>query len=126
MALNRERFRLKTIHYCSNGHDNPLASHPPERCWQLHPKKCPDRYQKDTKTNYTFAQALLTIDKDAIQGDVLNVVLDTGASDHMFNDKRFFFSLNKINNSTISMGCDSSSLTTIGKGTAKLIDQNGV
>ncbi|MBW0552306.1 hypothetical protein O181_092021 [Austropuccinia psidii MF-1] len=126
MALNRETFRLKTIHYCSNGRHNPLASNPPERCWQLHPKKRPDRYQKDTKTNYTLARVLLTIDKDAIQGDVLNVVLDTGASDHMFNDKSFFSSLNKISNSTISMGCDSSSLTAIGKGTAKLIDRNGV
>ncbi|MBW0523615.1 hypothetical protein O181_063330 [Austropuccinia psidii MF-1] len=126
MALNRETFRSKTIHYCSNGCHNPLASHPPEKCWQLHPKKKPHRYQKDTKTNYTFAQALLTIDKNAIQGDVLNIVLDTGASDHMFNKKIFFLSLNKINNSTISKGCDSSSLTEIGKVTAKLIDQNGV
>ena len=125
MALNRETFRLKTIHYCSNGHHNPLASHPPEKCCQLHPKKRPDRYQKDAKTNYTFAQALFTIDKNAIQGDVLNVVLDTGASDHMFNDKSFFLSLNKINSSTISTGCDSSSFTAIGKGTAKLIDRNG-
>ncbi|MBW0483301.1 hypothetical protein O181_023016 [Austropuccinia psidii MF-1] len=44
----------------------------------------------------------------------------------MFNDKSFFLSLNKINNSTISTGCDSSSLTAIGKGTAKLIDRNGL
>ncbi|MBW0483825.1 hypothetical protein O181_023540 [Austropuccinia psidii MF-1] len=126
MALNRETFRSKTIHYCNNGRHNPLASHPPEKCWKLHPKKQLDRYQKDAKTNYTFARALLTIDKNTIQGDVLNVVLDTGASDHMFNNKSFFLSLNKINNSTISMGCDSSSLTAIGKGTAKLINQNGV
>ncbi|MBW0504308.1 hypothetical protein O181_044023 [Austropuccinia psidii MF-1] len=55
MALNRETFRSKTIHYCSNGRHNPLASHPPERCWQLHDKKCLDRYQKDAKTNCTFA-----------------------------------------------------------------------
>ncbi|MBW0540999.1 hypothetical protein O181_080714, partial [Austropuccinia psidii MF-1] len=126
MALNRETFRSERIHYCSNGHHNPLASHPPEKCWQLHPEKRPDRYQKDTKTNYTFAQALLTIDKDTIQGDVLNVVLDTGASDHMFNDRSFFLSLNKINNSTISMRCNSSSLTAIGKGTARLIDRNRI
>ncbi|MBW0483824.1 hypothetical protein O181_023539 [Austropuccinia psidii MF-1] len=39
MALNRETFRSKTIHYCSNGRHDPLASHPPEKCWQLHPEK---------------------------------------------------------------------------------------
>ncbi|MBW0487248.1 hypothetical protein O181_026963, partial [Austropuccinia psidii MF-1] len=126
MALNRETFKSKTIHYCSNGRHNPLASHPPEKCWQLHPEKRPDRYQRDAKTNYTFARALLTIDKTLRTGDVLNVVLDTGASDHMFNDRSFFSSLDKIKNSTISTGCDSSSLTAIGKGTAKLIDRNGV
>ncbi|MBW0500541.1 hypothetical protein O181_040256 [Austropuccinia psidii MF-1] len=126
MELNRETFKSKTIHYCSNGHHNPLASHPPEKCWQLHPEKCPDRYQRDTKTNYTFARALLTKNKTLIQGDVLNIALDTGASDHMLNNKSFFLSLNKMKNSTISTGCDSSSLTAIGKGTAKTIDQNGV
>ncbi|MBW0473180.1 hypothetical protein O181_012895 [Austropuccinia psidii MF-1] len=63
MALNRETFKLKTIHYCSNGCHNPLTSHPPEKCWQLHPKKHWHTYQRDAKTNYTFAQALLTINK---------------------------------------------------------------
>ncbi|MBW0491102.1 hypothetical protein O181_030817 [Austropuccinia psidii MF-1] len=126
MALNRETFKSKTIHYCSNGLHNPLASHPPEKCWQLHPEKRPDRYQRDTKTNYTFARALLTTDKTSKRSDVLNVALDTGASDHMFDDRSFFSSLDKIKNSTISTGCDSSSLTAIGKGTAKLIDRNGV
>ncbi|MBW0516878.1 hypothetical protein O181_056593 [Austropuccinia psidii MF-1] len=126
MAPNRETFKSNTIQNCSNGRHNPLASHPPERCWQLHPKKRPERYQRDKKTNYTFAQALLTIERTLIQGDVLNVVLDTGASDRMFNDKSFFLSLNKMKDSTISTGCDSSSLTAIGKGTVKLIDQNGV
>ncbi|MBW0548569.1 hypothetical protein O181_088284 [Austropuccinia psidii MF-1] len=126
MALNRENFKLKTIHYCSNGRHNPLASHPSENCWQLHPKKHPEKYQRDTKTNYTFVRALLTIDRPSRQGDVLNVVLDTGASDHMFNDKSFFSSLNKRKDSTISTGCNSSSLTEIGKGTAKGIDQNGI
>ncbi|MBW0564191.1 hypothetical protein O181_103906 [Austropuccinia psidii MF-1] len=126
MALNRETFKSKTIHYCSNGRHNPLANHSPEKYWQLHPEKRPDRYQRDAKTNYTFARALLTVDKTLTEGDVLNVVLDKGASDHMFNDRSFFLSLNKIRHSTISTGCDSSSLTAIRKGTAKLIDLNGV
>ncbi|MBW0555769.1 hypothetical protein O181_095484 [Austropuccinia psidii MF-1] len=122
MALNRETFKSKTIHYCSNGRHNPLACHPPEKCWQLHPKKCPERYQRDAKPNYTFARALLTIDRTLREGDVFNVVLETGASDPMLNKKSFFSSLNKIKDSTISTGCDSSSLTAIDKCTAKLID----
>ncbi|MBW0473124.1 hypothetical protein O181_012839 [Austropuccinia psidii MF-1] len=126
MALNRETFKSKTIHYCSNRCHNPLVNHSPEKCWQLHPERCPDRYQRDAKMNYTFARALLTVDKTLTEGDVMNVVLDTGASDHMFNDRSFFLSLDKIRDSTISTGCDSSSLTAIRKGTAKLIDRNGV
>ncbi|MBW0493299.1 hypothetical protein O181_033014 [Austropuccinia psidii MF-1] len=55
LALNREVFKSKTIHYCSNGCHNPLDSHPPEKFWQLHPEKRPERYQREPKTNYTFS-----------------------------------------------------------------------
>ncbi|MBW0508666.1 hypothetical protein O181_048381 [Austropuccinia psidii MF-1] len=37
LALNREVFCSKTIHYCKDGKHNPLASHPADKCWQLHP-----------------------------------------------------------------------------------------
>ncbi|MBW0497111.1 hypothetical protein O181_036826 [Austropuccinia psidii MF-1] len=37
VALNREIFRSKTVHYCRDGKHNPLASHPSNSCWQLHP-----------------------------------------------------------------------------------------
>ncbi|MBW0534029.1 hypothetical protein O181_073744 [Austropuccinia psidii MF-1] len=50
MALNRETSKSKTNHYCSNGCHNPLASHPSEKCWKLHPEKRPEKYQRDTKT----------------------------------------------------------------------------
>ncbi|MBW0491555.1 hypothetical protein O181_031270 [Austropuccinia psidii MF-1] len=37
IELNIQLFNSKTIHYCSSGQPNPLANHPIERFWQLHP-----------------------------------------------------------------------------------------
>ncbi|MBW0576079.1 hypothetical protein O181_115794 [Austropuccinia psidii MF-1] len=44
VALNKQSFPSKIVHYCSNGKHNPLVTtHSPEKCWQLHPELKPDR-----------------------------------------------------------------------------------
>ncbi|MBW0550591.1 hypothetical protein O181_090306 [Austropuccinia psidii MF-1] len=63
LALNKEIFPSKIVHYCSNGKHNPLfTTHSPEKCWQLHPKLKPNRKHKDKeqKSNFTIARALFT------------------------------------------------------------------
>ncbi|MBW0490885.1 hypothetical protein O181_030600 [Austropuccinia psidii MF-1] len=53
------------------------------------------------------------------------IVLDTGASNHMFNDMRLFTDLTQGVNMAISTGCDKSTLREAGEGTAWLMDKNG-
>ncbi|MBW0543082.1 hypothetical protein O181_082797 [Austropuccinia psidii MF-1] len=126
LALNREMFRSKTIHYCKDGRHNPLASHPAERCWQLHPEMRPEKYNKDARINLTIARALMTrVHTRAKRDHELTVVLDTGASDHMFNDKRFFSNLTYVTNMPISTGWDKSTLSATARGTAEILDRNG-
>ncbi|MBW0539983.1 hypothetical protein O181_079698 [Austropuccinia psidii MF-1] len=63
LALNKENFPSKVVHYCSNGRNNPLVTtHGPDKCWQLHPELKPERKKRDKeqKTNFTIAQALFT------------------------------------------------------------------
>ncbi|MBW0492429.1 hypothetical protein O181_032144 [Austropuccinia psidii MF-1] len=126
LALNREFFQSKTIHYCQGGRHNPLASHPAERCWKLHPELWLEKYNKEARVNLRIAWALIrkthTHDR---QYDELTVVLEKGASNHMFNDKRFFANLKTVTNMPISTGCDKSMLSTTGTGTVKLLDKNG-
>ncbi|MBW0552127.1 hypothetical protein O181_091842 [Austropuccinia psidii MF-1] len=92
LALNKENFPSKIFHYCSNGRRNPLVTtHSPDKCWQLHPELKPrrKRKEKEQKTNFTIACALFT--KNAkTSNPMLTIVLDTGASNHMFNNKNFF------------------------------------
>ncbi|MBW0500269.1 hypothetical protein O181_039984 [Austropuccinia psidii MF-1] len=112
LALNREVFQSKIIHYCKDGRHNPLASHPAERCWQLHPEIWPEKYNKEARVNLTIARALITkTHTHDRKYDKLTVVLDTGASNHMFNDKRFFANLRTVTNMPISTGCDKSTLS---------------
>ncbi|MBW0572180.1 hypothetical protein O181_111895 [Austropuccinia psidii MF-1] len=48
VALNKQSFPSKIIHYCSNGTHNPLVTtHGPKKCWHLHPELKPDRKRKD-------------------------------------------------------------------------------
>ncbi|MBW0472263.1 hypothetical protein O181_011978 [Austropuccinia psidii MF-1] len=122
LALNREVFCSKTIHYCKDGKHNPLASHSADRCWQLHPHLQPERQQREPKSNLMIARALMTTTKHT---NTCTIVLDTGASNHLFNDIRFFTDLRHGVNMAISMGCDKSTLKASGEGTARLMDKNG-
>ncbi|MBW0479605.1 hypothetical protein O181_019320 [Austropuccinia psidii MF-1] len=56
----------------------------------------------------------------------LTVVLDTGTSNHMFNERCFFANLKYVTkNMPISTGCDKSMLSETETGTAKVLDRNG-
>ncbi|MBW0484980.1 hypothetical protein O181_024695 [Austropuccinia psidii MF-1] len=126
LALNREVFQFETIHYCKDGKHNPLANHPVERCWQLHQELCPEKYNKEPRVNLTISHALMTYSHmHCKKGDKLIVVLDTGASNHMFNDKHFFDDLKYGTNMPISTGCNKSTLSETGTGTESVIDRNG-
>ncbi|MBW0513986.1 hypothetical protein O181_053701 [Austropuccinia psidii MF-1] len=120
LALNREVFRSKTIHYCKDGRHNPLASHPAEGRWKLHTELRPEKYKKEVRVDLTIAQELITkTHTHDIKYDKLTVVLDTGASNHMFNEKHFF------TNMPISTGCDKFTLSATETGTVKLLDKDG-
>ncbi|MBW0552004.1 hypothetical protein O181_091719 [Austropuccinia psidii MF-1] len=53
------------------------------------------------------------------------IVLDTGASNHMFNNKSFFEKLYPNQQIKVATGCDKSTLKSQGKGLAKIIDRLG-
>ncbi|MBW0537778.1 hypothetical protein O181_077493, partial [Austropuccinia psidii MF-1] len=123
IALNCETFPSKTVHYCANGKHNPLVkSHGPEKCWQLHPELRQERRTREARSNFTVARALLTLKENKLT--TTSLVLDTGASNHMFNDKRFFSSI-KSCSTKISTGCNSSSLKAEAIGTVKITDRKG-
>ncbi|MBW0564760.1 hypothetical protein O181_104475 [Austropuccinia psidii MF-1] len=127
LALNKETFPSKVVHYCSNGRHNPLVTtHGPDKFWQLHPKLKPERKRRDReqKTNFTIYQALFT--QNLIKSSaMLTLVLDTGASNHMFNNKHFFENLHQDVQTNVATECDKSTLTSKGWGLANIFYRLG-
>ncbi|MBW0536326.1 hypothetical protein O181_076041 [Austropuccinia psidii MF-1] len=127
LILKKDSFPSKLVHYCSNGKHNPLVTtHGPEKCWQLHLELKPEKQQKDKeqKANFTIAQALLTHEPRETNTSI-TIVLDTGASNHMFNNKSFFENLDTNHCTQVATGCDKSTLISQGKGPAKIVDSLG-
>ncbi|MBW0551687.1 hypothetical protein O181_091402, partial [Austropuccinia psidii MF-1] len=109
LALNKENFTSKIVHYCINGRHNPLVTtHGPDKCWQLHPELKPERKRKDKeqKANFTIARALFT-QNSRISNSTITVVLDTDVQ------------------TNVATGCDKSILVSKGQGLAKIFDRLG-
>ncbi|MBW0531557.1 hypothetical protein O181_071272 [Austropuccinia psidii MF-1] len=124
LILKKDRFPSKLVHYCSNVKHNLLVTtHRPEKFWQLHPELKHERLQKDKeqKVNFTIARALFTHEPRETNTSI-TIILNTRASNHMFNNKSFFKNLDTKHCTKVATGCDKSTLTSQGKGLAKIVD----
>ncbi|MBW0466575.1 hypothetical protein O181_006290 [Austropuccinia psidii MF-1] len=123
VALNRKTFPSKTVHYCAKGKHNPLVkSHGTKICWQLHQELRSERMKEKAQSNFTLARALLT--QKGNKPTTASLVLDTGALNHMFKDKRFFSSISPCYRKILP-GWNSSSLKAEAIRTAKIINWRG-
>ncbi|MBW0489907.1 hypothetical protein O181_029622 [Austropuccinia psidii MF-1] len=124
LILKKDNFPSKVVHYYSNRKHNPLVTtHGPEKCWQLHPELKPEKRKKgkEQKTNFTIARALFT-NENMGSNQLTTIVLNTGASNHMFNNKLFFKKLYPNQQIKVATGCENSTLKSQVKGLAKIID----
>ncbi|MBW0525550.1 hypothetical protein O181_065265 [Austropuccinia psidii MF-1] len=119
---------FKITHYCANGKHNPKCNnHSKEECYDENPHLRPARRDKrrrpfssqNASAHVSTAQALIT-GRDS-SSSMQDLIIDCGATHHMFNNKNLFLSLCKINPMKVSTGDSSSTLSAIGLGTVKLI-----
>ncbi|KNZ46501.1 hypothetical protein VP01_720g8 [Puccinia sorghi] len=115
---------------CRNGYHNPKQdeNHSKDNCWHLHPEVAPDWWkesqaqwkagkEKEKKENYFMSLLTLWIES----GDPKNrIILDSGASTHIFNDKKFFDSIERGNFDVIKTGKKDATLPIKGKGSVRL------
>ncbi|EFP75812.1 uncharacterized protein PGTG_01143 [Puccinia graminis f. sp. tritici CRL 75-36-700-3] len=81
---------------CTDGFHNPKqdGNHSADSCWHLHPEKAPEWWQEaqakwKAEKNVNYYMSLITLWIE--NGDPNSkIILDSGASAHIFNDKRFF------------------------------------
>ncbi|MBW0472925.1 hypothetical protein O181_012640, partial [Austropuccinia psidii MF-1] len=108
----------KIIFYCSQGkHNIRCTTHKKEECWAENAHLRPSRREKKRKNNpsahLSIAQALTTIGGD-LTPDQNQVVIDCGATHHMFNSPTFFCEPPVAIESKVATGDAQSHLLAIG------------
>ncbi|KNZ57551.1 hypothetical protein VP01_2129g6 [Puccinia sorghi] len=121
---------------CRNGFHNPKQdeNHSSNNCWHLHPETAPD-WWKESQAQWKATQAQSKGSKDKSKenyfislltrwietGDPKHrIILDSGATAHIFNDTRFFESLNLKQSDCIKTGKQGATLPIKGKGSVRL------
>ncbi|MBW0505588.1 hypothetical protein O181_045303 [Austropuccinia psidii MF-1] len=117
----------KVVFYCSQGkHNLRCTTHKKEECWAENPHLRPSRREKKRKNNpsahLSIAQALTTIGGN-LSLSRNQVVIDCGATHHMFNSPSFFCSPPTDIKSKVATGDAQSHLLALGLG--NVILKNG-
>ncbi|MBW0494469.1 hypothetical protein O181_034184 [Austropuccinia psidii MF-1] len=119
----------KIVYDCVKGkHNLKCTSHKREDCWLEDPHLRPPRRDKKRRhfnatAHLTTAQALMTTPKPQ-QPDKDQLILDCGATHHMFNSLKPFLTMPKTTNIRVATGDANSKLTAIGIGTVKILNHN--
>ncbi|MBW0491303.1 hypothetical protein O181_031018 [Austropuccinia psidii MF-1] len=127
VSTTNESFKI--IHHCTNGKHNPKSTtHKKEECWaenpQLRPNQKDNKQKKFQSTAYfSTAKALVTSSRNSQSGPS-QVILDCGATHHMFNSKTCFTLLRNTSPFSITTGDSNSSLEACGTGTVVLYFKN--
>ncbi|KNZ53473.1 hypothetical protein VP01_322g3 [Puccinia sorghi] len=114
---------------CTEGWHNPKqdVNHTSDACWHLHPDKAPDWWresQEKWKTNknkdqvnYYLSLVTLWINHGNSKS---RIILDSGASAHIFNDERYFSHLEPCSHDVIKTGKQDATLPIKGTGEVTL------
>ncbi|MBW0526154.1 hypothetical protein O181_065869 [Austropuccinia psidii MF-1] len=126
--LSESNHPYKILYYCTNGKHNPICtSHTKQECFVENPHlKPPRRNNKRRAQNnqhvsahLSTAQALVTGNNSSTSPSEL--IIDCGATHHMFNSREMFSSLQTTPPLSVCTGDISSSLSTEGIGTVSII-----
>ncbi|MBW0571154.1 hypothetical protein O181_110869, partial [Austropuccinia psidii MF-1] len=120
----------KIIFYCANGqHNSRCTTHKKEECWAENPHLRPSRKDKKRKNNPTahlsVVHALMTV-LESTHPTTDQIVIDCGATHHMFYDIKFFSDQPRSINSKVATGDSQSQLLEIGIGKVTLKCDNKI
>ncbi|KNZ50089.1 hypothetical protein VP01_4600g1 [Puccinia sorghi] len=116
---------------CTAGYHNPKqdGNHSADSCWHLHPEKAPDWWQEaqakfqanktNSNSNVNYYLSLITL-WTKTSSSKSKIVLDSGASAHIFNDPRFFDQLELRDYEVICTGKEGATLPIKGVGRVTL------
>ncbi|MBW0506582.1 hypothetical protein O181_046297 [Austropuccinia psidii MF-1] len=127
--LSESAHPYKITYFCSNGKHNPMCTtHSKNKCYDENPHLRPPRRNNKTKNqvsaHLSTAQALITRNKLDITSQEL--IIDCGATHHMFNSPRYFTSFTQRPEINVSTGDLASTLVLVGTGTVVILCGNQV
>ncbi|MBW0460659.1 hypothetical protein O181_000374 [Austropuccinia psidii MF-1] len=133
LLSNATSYPYKILYVCQNGKHNPKnTTHKENSCWVEHPELRPPsnrgrkkngKQDNDAKTHQTGASALLT-SKTLNTTEENSLVVDCGATHHMFNDKRLFVNFIETKELKIATSDPTSNLISPGKGIVTITTNN--
>ncbi|KNZ51984.1 hypothetical protein VP01_3740g2 [Puccinia sorghi] len=119
---------------CKAGYHNPRqdSNHTSDNCWHLHPEKAPE-WWRDSQAQWKaskekgkekdkegYFMSLLTLWIES--GDPKSrIILDSGATAHIFNDIKFFDTIQLERSDVIKTGKQGATLPIEGRGSVKLV-----
>ncbi|MBW0535355.1 hypothetical protein O181_075070, partial [Austropuccinia psidii MF-1] len=125
--LSESSHPYRILYYCTNGKHNPMCtSHTKQECFVENPHLKPPRRNNKQKAqpnsnvsaHLSTAQALVT--GNNLPTSRFDLIIDCGATHHMFNSKDMFLSLNTTPSLSVCTGDSSSSLSTKGIGSVSI------
>ncbi|MBW0535804.1 hypothetical protein O181_075519 [Austropuccinia psidii MF-1] len=116
LLTDSSSYPYKLTYVFRDGKHNPKnIMHKPKTCWAEHPELCPParnrnkRKSNDPETHKTGLQALLT-NKELSNVSLSSIVIDCGATHHMFHNKNLFTTLTPNTDNKISTSDPASQL----------------
>ncbi|MBW0576851.1 hypothetical protein O181_116566 [Austropuccinia psidii MF-1] len=130
LLTTSNEFPHKLTYICKDGkHNIKNTTHKAENCWAEHPELCPPpcnqskKKASEAETHQTGLEALLS-NADNTTLTLFSLVIDCGATHHMFNNRSLFSNFTESSDKSISTSNPSSSLICKGQGTVKIIINN--
>ncbi|MBW0535199.1 hypothetical protein O181_074914, partial [Austropuccinia psidii MF-1] len=125
--LSESTHPYKILYYCTNGKHNPMCtSHTKQECFVENPHLRPPRRNnkrraqnnQNVSAHLSTAQALVTSDCPSTFSS--DLIIDCGATHHMFNSKESFSTLGATPSFNVCTGDTTSSLSAKGIGTVTI------
>ncbi|MBW0534709.1 hypothetical protein O181_074424 [Austropuccinia psidii MF-1] len=132
LLTDSSSFPYKITYVCRDGKHNPKnTTHKPENCWAEHPELRPNqkknkRKSADPETHQTGLEALFTSKEITTTTPLSSLVIDCGATHHMFHDRNLFKNLVLCPDEKIATSDPSSNLLCKGRGSVEISINNKI
>ncbi|MBW0511096.1 hypothetical protein O181_050811 [Austropuccinia psidii MF-1] len=126
LVSSTQNHPYKIMYYCANGKHNPkFMTHKKEECYAKNPHLRPPRRENKKRPTGEASAHLASTTALITNANILQeLVIDCGATHHMFHSHSIFSSVSKVSRFSVSTGDSASNLYPEGIGTVNIFVNN--